>query len=66
MLALILSLLIAGLGQFYNGDAKKGALMLGGAVFGGLLSASLLWWAMAIWSAYDAYKVASKTKPIWK
>jgi len=66
MLSLILSLLIVGLGQFYNGDAKKGGLMLAGAVLGGILSASILWWVMAIWSAYDAYQVASQSTPLWK
>lgn len=65
VLALILSLVIVGLGQFYNGDIKKGFLMLGGAIVGGLLSFSLLWWVFSIWSAIDAYRVASRSIPLW-
>jgi len=64
-LALILSLVIVGLGQFYNGDVKKGVMMLLGAVVGGLLSFSLFWWVFAIWSAIDAYRVASRAIPLW-
>ncbi len=64
--ALVLSLLICGLGQFYNGDVKKGFLMLGGGILGGILSLSLLWWVAAIWSAIDAYNVANGTTPLWK
>src|SRR4051794_25874870 len=30
--AVVLSLFIPGAGQFYNGDSKRGALMLGGAL----------------------------------
>lgn len=64
-LALIMSLLIVGFGQFYNGDMKKGFLMLLGAVIGGLASYSLLWWVFGIWSAVDAYRVASRKIPLW-
>jgi TM2 domain-containing membrane protein YozV len=63
--ALILSLLIVGVGQFYNGDAKKGVLMLIGAVVLGVFTLSLGWFAIAIWSAIDAYQVASGKSPIW-
>ena len=65
MVALVLSLLIVGLGQFYNGNAKKGILMLGGALLGGIISMSILWWFMALWSAYDAYNTA-KTAPEYR
>lgn len=65
ILALIFSLVIVGLGQFYNGDVKKGFLMLGGAIVGGLLSFTLLWWAFSIWSAIDAYRVAKRSIPLW-
>lgn len=61
LLALILSLIIVGLGQFYIGENKKGALMLGIAVLSGVFSAGILWFAISIWSAYDAYTMA-KTK----
>jgi len=63
--ALVLSLLIVGFGQFYNGDIKKGVLMFLGALIGGLISYSLLWWIFAIWSAVDAYRVASRKIPLW-
>jgi TM2 domain-containing membrane protein YozV len=65
-LACVLSLVIVGLGQFYNGDIKKGAFMLIGAIIGGALSFSFLWWIMAIWSAIDAYNVADGKKEIWR
>ncbi len=64
-LALVMSLIIVGLGQFYNGDVKKGLLMLVGAIIGGVISVSLLWWIMALWSAVDAYRVAKCTVPLW-
>jgi TM2 domain-containing membrane protein YozV len=63
--ALVMSLLIVGLGQFYNGDVKKGLLMLVGAIVGGLASFSLLWWVMSLWSAVDAYRVANRQVPLW-
>ena len=63
-LAAILSLLIVGLGQFYNGDIKKGALMLIGGIILGGATAGALWLAIAIWSAIDAWQVASGQKNI--
>src|SRR5262245_21046324 len=63
--AIILSLLIVGLGQFYNGDAKKGGVMLAAAIVGGLLTFGVVWLGMAIWSAIDAYNVASGKSAMW-
>ena len=63
--ALILSLIIVGIGQFYNGDNKKGAIMLISAVVAGILTFGLGWFAIAIWSAFDAYNVASGKSPLW-
>jgi TM2 domain-containing membrane protein YozV len=63
--AAILSALIVGLGQFYNGDVKKGAAMLVGAVVLGVATGGLLWLALAIWSAVDAYQVANGTGKMW-
>ena len=52
-------MLIVGLGQFYNGDNTKGVIMLVVGVVGGALSATLIWWVAAMWSAVDAYNTAS-------
>jgi TM2 domain-containing membrane protein YozV len=59
VVAAILSALVVGVGQFYNGDVKKGAAMLIGAVLLGVATGGLLWLALAIWSAVDAYQVAN-------
>ena len=62
--ALVLSILLAGGGQFYNGDIKKGALMLIGAIVG-IASAGLITLAVWIWSIIDAYQVASGKGKVW-
>jgi len=64
-LALVLSLVIVGVGQFYNGDAKKGALMLLGAIVGFAISGPLIPAGFWIWSMIDAYQVASGKGKIW-
>lgn len=64
LLAVGLSFLLTGVGQFYNGDTKKGALMLGGAVLLVFIVPFLvlpIW----IWSMIDAYQVAEGKKPLW-
>lgn len=69
ILSCILSLVIVGVGQIYNGDVKKGILMFIGAVIGGICTCwagGFLWLAMAIWSAIDAYRVAAKDAPLWR
>jgi len=60
ILALVLSLVIVGLGQLYLGQTSKGLLMFGLAVFFSFLSFGLLWFVVAIWSAIDAYNTAKK------
>jgi len=65
ILALFLSLLIIGVGQFYNGDIKKGLLMLTVGIITGIFSAGILWIFISIWSAYDAYNVAIMKTPLW-
>ena len=65
VLAAVLSAVIVGVGQFYNGDVKKGATMLLGAIFLGAATAGVLWLAIAIWSAIDAYQVANGTGKMW-
>ncbi len=59
VVAVLLSVLIVGLGQFYNGDIKKGAVMLAVAILGGVATAGLAWLGAAVWSVVDAYQVAA-------
>ena len=61
-LAAILSLLVAGLGQVYNGEVGKGiafflvAILIGFTIFIGIgIILAPIW---LIYCAYDAYKVA--------
>ena len=63
-LAAFLSAIVPGLGQFYNGDVKKGWIRLGIAVVGGGATYGLAWLGAAIWSAIDAYNVASGKSPL--
>lgn len=63
--ALILSLLVIGVGQFYNGDIKKGLAMLAGTVVLGLLTGGIAVLAFWIWSVYDAYQVAGGKLALW-
>ena len=63
--AVVLSFVIPGVGQFYNGDYKKGGLMLGGAILGILVSGGVLTVAFWIWAMFDAYQVASGKGKIW-
>jgi len=65
VVAALLSAVIVGVGQFYNGDMKKGAVMLLGAVLLGAATAGVAWLALAIWSAIDAYQVARGTGKMW-
>lgn len=62
VLALILSLIIVGLGQFYVGKVGKGFLMLGLAIFFSIFSMGIAWFAVAVWSAVDAYSTAKQTQ----
>lgn len=64
-LAVVLSLFITGLGQFYNNDWKKGALMFVGAVLGLIFTGGLLTLAFWVWSMVDGYQVASGKGKIW-
>jgi len=65
VVAAILSAVIVGVGQFYNGDVKKGAIMLVAAVVFGAVTGGLLWLGVAVWSAVDAYQVANGTGKTW-
>lgn len=63
-LAVVLSLFITGLGQFYNNDWKKGALMFVGAILGLVFTGGVLTLGFWIWSMVDGYQVAAgKGKP---
>ncbi len=66
VVALILSLLIPGVGQFYNGDTKKGALVLIGAFVLGAATAGVVYLGLWIYGMYDAYQVADGKTPLWK
>jgi TM2 domain-containing membrane protein YozV len=64
VLAVVLSLFITGLGQFYNSDFKKGALMFVGAILGFFFTGGPLTITFWIWSMADGYQVAAgKGKP---
>jgi tetratricopeptide (TPR) repeat protein len=77
LLAAILSLLMVGLGQLYNGDSKKALLMVGGSVVSTLgyvllgegcihaLFAPLIWFCFVVWSVIDASLVAAGKTPRW-
>ncbi len=63
--AVILSILIVGVGQFYNADWKKGLVMLLGASILALPTSGIGWLAVLIWSAIDAYQVAKGQGKKW-
>lgn len=60
--AVILSLLILGLGQIYNGEIGKGILFF---VSNLLLWVVLLGWIIWIWAAVDAYQKAKRINLRW-
>ncbi|MBK7446141.1 MAG: TM2 domain-containing protein [Ignavibacteria bacterium] len=55
--ACLISFLIVGGGQFYNGQNGKGILFLSGAVFG-IATFGILTFILWIYSMFDAYSVA--------
>ena len=63
-LAAILSFLISGLGQIYNGEVVKGVVIIAVQVVNALLAMIIIGIftgiAVWIWSIYDAYKTAEK------
>lgn len=64
-LALILSLLIPGLGQIYNGQVSKGAMMIVAAIVCAVLifvffPIGILYIVLWIYSMYDAFKDAKE------
>jgi hypothetical protein len=63
--AAVLSLLIVGAGQLYNDDTKKGVVMFLAAVLCGAFTWGFGWAVVAIWSAYDAWQIASGKSARW-
>jgi len=61
--AFLLSFLICGAGQMYNGQVAKGILMLIGCI---VLWAAFLGWIINIWSWIDAYQTAKKMNARYK
>jgi TM2 domain-containing membrane protein YozV len=64
-LAAILSV-IPGFGQFYNGDVKKGVVMLVGVWILRSTDIGLIFIVIWVWSAIDAYQVAKGNLSLWK
>jgi zinc-ribbon domain len=64
-LASILSVLVGGGGQVYNGDAKKGVFMFVLAIVVGFFTGGIAYFAIAPWSVFDAYQVASGKFARW-
>ena len=56
-IALLLSLLICGVGQMYNGQVGKGIAFLIGCILAWFI---LLGWVIWIWSMVDAYQTAKR------
>jgi len=62
LLAAALSLLVAGLGQIYNGQVLKGVIFIIIQLINGALTAVLIGWLLlplvGLWSMIDAYMTA--------
>ncbi|MCA1993538.1 MAG: zinc ribbon domain-containing protein [Coleofasciculus sp. S288] len=65
-LAGILSFLVVGLGQVYNGDFLKGIVMFVMAVVLFVPTTGLSYFPMLAWSIVDAYRVAKGNQSLWK
>jgi TM2 domain-containing membrane protein YozV len=63
-LAAVLSALINGLGQIYNGQILKGIVIIVVQAINGALTAVLIGWVLLpivwVWAVYDAYRGAEK------
>jgi TM2 domain-containing membrane protein YozV len=62
LLAAVLSLIVAGLGQIYNGQVTKGVILIIVQLINGALTAVLIGWLLlplvGLWAMVDAYLVA--------
>jgi TM2 domain-containing membrane protein YozV len=65
VLATILSLFIPGVGQLINSDMKKGVVMFVLAIVLFAPTVGVGTFAVAIWSAVDAYRVATGAAKRW-
>jgi TM2 domain-containing membrane protein YozV len=63
-LAAVLSALVNGLGQIYNGQILKGIVIIVVQIINGALTAVLIGWVFLpivwVWAVYDAYRGAEK------
>lgn len=71
IIAVILSFLIPGLGQFYNGHTEKGIILFIAAIISAVLILFLIGailylvvWAFAIYDAYDSAERINKGKNV--
>ena len=64
ILAAILSLIVAGLGQIYNGQIGKGVIFIVVQLINGALTAVLIGWILlpivGQWAMIDAYMTAKR------
>jgi TM2 domain-containing membrane protein YozV len=64
ILAAILSLILSGLGQIYNGQVAKGVVFIVVQLVNTALTAVLIGWVLmpivGLWAAIDAYLVAKR------
>ncbi|CAN5635713.1 DUF5683 domain-containing protein [soil metagenome] len=62
ILAAVLSLIVAGLGQIYNGQITKGGIFIVLQIINGALTTVLIGWILmpivGLWAMIDAYLVA--------
>ena len=65
ILAAVLSLIVAGLGQIYNGQVLKGVLFIIFQLINGALTLILIVWILmpivGLWAVIDAYMTAKRT-----
>jgi TM2 domain-containing membrane protein YozV len=64
ILAAILSIIVAGLGQIYNGQILKGVLFIVAQLINGALTVVLIGWVLmpivGLWATIDAYLTAKR------
>ncbi|QIN81705.1 hypothetical protein GBA63_02940 [Rubrobacter tropicus] len=64
LIAAILSVIVAGLGQIYNGQIGKGAVFIILQLINGALTVVLIGWVLmpivGLWATIDAYLVAKR------